>query len=116
MDRSLSPAHLDVVAVEGDVDRAEPDLAAGELGDQVPQSLRERDASRVDADERDSVEVGVALDDLVGDPRQAALDRLAVEENLVGGNAGLAQRFASVSVRAQACVYIGLLSGLSGPS
>ena len=116
MDRSLSPAHLDVVTVEGDVDRAEPDLTAGELGDQVPEALRERDASSVDADERDSLEVGVALDDLVGDPRQAALDRLAVQQNLLGGNAGLAQRLGSVSVRAQACVYIGLLSGLAGPS
>ena len=56
MDRRLSPAHLDVVAVEGDVDRAEPDLLAAELGDQPAQALRERDASRMDADERDPVE------------------------------------------------------------
>jgi hypothetical protein len=35
----------------------------------------------VDADEGDAGKVGVALDDLVCDPRQRALDRLAVEEN-----------------------------------
>src|SRR6478735_1192125 len=55
VDRGLTPAHLDVVAVEGDVDRAEPDLTARELGDQMPQALGERDASRVDPDERDSI-------------------------------------------------------------
>ena len=62
--------------------------------------------------ERDSLEVRVALDDLVGNPPEAALDRLAVEEDLLGGNAGLAHSRAL----AQACTYIGLLSGLSGPS
>jgi hypothetical protein len=40
----------------------------------------------VDADERDPVEVGVALDDLVGDPRQRPLDRLGIEDSLgLGG-------------------------------
>ncbi len=34
--------------------------SAGELLDQAPEPLRERDAARVDADERDLVEVGVA--------------------------------------------------------
>ena len=81
--RRLAAAHLDVVAVEGDVDGAELDLLSGELGDQVPQALRERDAAGVDADERDSLELGIGLDDLVGDPRQAALDRLGVEQDLL---------------------------------
>jgi hypothetical protein len=36
----------------------------------------------VDADEGDAREVGIALDDLVGDPRERARDRLAVEEKL----------------------------------
>jgi hypothetical protein len=36
----------------------------------------------VDADEGDTREVGVALDDLVRDPRERALDRLAVEKKL----------------------------------
>jgi hypothetical protein len=34
----------------------------------------------VDADERDPREVGVALDDLVRDPRQGLRDRLGVEK------------------------------------
>jgi hypothetical protein len=34
----------------------------------------------VDADERDPREVGVALDDLVRDPRQRLRDRLGVEK------------------------------------
>jgi hypothetical protein len=37
----------------------------------------------VDPDERDAVELGVRLGDLVRDPRDRALDRLAVEENLL---------------------------------
>jgi hypothetical protein len=36
----------------------------------------------VDADERDPLEVAVALDDLVRDPRQRALDRLGIEDSL----------------------------------
>jgi hypothetical protein len=36
----------------------------------------------VDSDQRDPVEVGVALDDLVRDPRQRALDRLGIEDGL----------------------------------
>ena len=59
MQRRLAAAHLDVVAVEGDVDGAEAELDAGELRDQAPQALRERHAARVDADEGDAVEVGV---------------------------------------------------------
>jgi len=42
----------------------------------------------VDPDERDPREVGVALDDLVRDPRQRALDRLAVEKDLRCGGLG----------------------------
>jgi hypothetical protein len=34
----------------------------------------------VDADERDLAEVGVALDDLVRDPRQGLRDRLGIED------------------------------------
>jgi hypothetical protein len=36
----------------------------------------------VDPDERDLRELGVALDDLVGDARQRLLDRLGVEDRL----------------------------------
>jgi len=70
---------VDVVAVEGDVELAEGDLGAGELRNPPAQPLRERDAACVDADERDPGEVGVALDDLVRDPRQRLGDRLGIE-------------------------------------
>ena len=95
VERRLAPAHLDVVAVEGDVDRAERDLAAAELGDQAPQALRERDAARVDADERD-VARGRRCASMISCAIRArrALDRLAVEQDLLGGDAGLAQRLA----------------------
>jgi hypothetical protein len=45
-----------------------------------PQALRERHAAGVDADERDLGEVGVALDDLVRDPRERLRDRLGIED------------------------------------
>ena len=51
--RRLAGAHVHVVAVEGDVELAERELLAGALLDQAPQALRDRDAARVDADERD---------------------------------------------------------------
>ena len=79
--RRLAVADVDVVAVEGDVELAEVELEAGALGDQAAEPLGERHAARVDADERDGVEVVVALDDLVRDPRERALDRLAVEQD-----------------------------------
>src|SRR6266511_1236527 len=76
--------HLDVVAVEGDVHRAERHLDSGELLDQRAQPVREWDAARVDADQRDRLEVGVALDDLMGDAVERAFQRLRVEENSLG--------------------------------
>jgi hypothetical protein len=74
-----------VIAVEGDVELAEGDLGPLQLGDPAPQSLRERDPARVYADEGDTFEVGVALDDLVRDPRQGALDRCGIEDRLRSG-------------------------------
>jgi hypothetical protein len=75
---------VDVVPVERDVELAERDLVAGEVGDAPAQALRERNAARVDADERDRVEIRVSLDDLVRDPRNGALDRLLLEDDLAG--------------------------------
>ena len=37
------------------------------------------DTAALDADQTDTIYVSVALGDLVGDPRQAALDRISVE-------------------------------------
>jgi hypothetical protein len=36
----------------------------------------------VDADKGDALELGIALDDLVRDPRQRALDRLGIEDSV----------------------------------
>jgi hypothetical protein len=70
---------VDVVAVEGDVELAEGDLRAAQVLDPPAEALRERHAARVDADEGDLGEVGVALHDLVRDPRDRLRDRLDVE-------------------------------------
>jgi hypothetical protein len=78
--RRFAGADVNVVAVEGDVELAEGDLGAAQLLDPPAQPLRERDAARVDADESDLGEVGVALDDLVRDPRQRLRDRLGIED------------------------------------
>ena len=57
--RRLAAAHVDVVAVEGDVELAERDLGRRSSSlDPAAQPLRERHAARVDADERDACEVG----------------------------------------------------------
>jgi hypothetical protein len=78
----LTGTDVDVVAVKGDVELAERDLGAAQLLDAPPQPLCQRNTTRVDSDQRDPVEVGVALDDLVRDPRQRALDRLGIEDGL----------------------------------
>jgi hypothetical protein len=72
---------VDVVAVEGDVELAEGDLGAAQLLDAPAQTLREWHAARVDPDDSDPGEVGVALDDLVRDPRDRLRDRLGVEDS-----------------------------------
>ena len=100
-ERRLAAADRDVVAVEGDVDGAERGRDAGALLDQAREPLRERDAAGLDPDERDVVELGVALDDLVGDSRKSPPERVRVEERS--------------SPESGACVFIRLLSGLAGP-
>ena len=77
-----APTNVDVVPVEGDVELAKRDLGGGDRGDPPAEALSERDAARVDADERDAVEVGIPFDDLVRDPGQRALDRLGIENDL----------------------------------
>ena len=80
--RGACPARTwHVVAVEGDVELAERELLAGALLDEPAEALGDRDAARVDADERDRVEVVVALDDLVRDPGERPADRLLVEQD-----------------------------------
>src|SRR5947199_352013 len=73
--RRAAAADLDVVAIEGDVDGAERGRLAGPLLDQAPEPLRERDTAGLDPDERHAAEVGVRLDDLVGDPGERPAER-----------------------------------------
>src|SRR5207248_3116393 len=80
--RRLAAADVDVVPVEGDVELAEHDLAAGEVGDPPAKALGERNAARVDADESDLVQLGVAFDDLVRDPGERPVDGLSVDQDL----------------------------------
>jgi hypothetical protein len=82
---------VDVVAVKGDVQLAERDLGAGQLGDPATQALGERNSARVDADQRDSVELRIPFDDLVRDPRQRALDVRGSEDRLRFGGLRAAQ-------------------------
>jgi hypothetical protein len=77
-----------VVAVERDVDGAEGDLLAAPLLDQRGEPLGDRDAARVDADEREAGQVVVALDHLVRDPRERAAEALRVEQDLGRSAAG----------------------------
>ena len=79
-ERSLAATDGDVVAVEGDVDGAERGLDSGALLDQAREPPRERYASGLDPDERDLVELRVALDDLVGDSRKGPPQPVGVEE------------------------------------
>jgi hypothetical protein len=84
VERRLAAPDVDVVAVEGDVDGADVDLHPAPLLDQATQAVRERDAARVDADERHVLQRLVPLDDLVRDPRERPLDRVGIEEDLPG--------------------------------
>src|SRR5436305_7154448 len=79
--RRLAAADVDVVAVEGDVELAERDFAAREVGDPPAQALGERDAAGMDPDEGDRIEIGVALDDLVRNPGERPVDVVAVEKD-----------------------------------
>src|SRR5919202_164081 len=69
VERRLAAANQDVVAVERDVERPERDVDAREVLDQRAQTLGERDTTRVDPDQGRPLELGVALDDLVREPR-----------------------------------------------
>ena len=68
---------------------------------------------RLIADERNLVELGVRLDDLVSDARERSRERAGVEEDLPG-RLHCAHRAARVAGLGT-CVVIRLLSGLTGP-
>ena len=92
----------DVVAVEGDVERADVDLDAAALGDETREPVRQWDAAGVDADQCDGGQIVSSLDQLVCDAREDPVDGLGVEQCRRRGPAGT-------------FVLISLLSGLAGP-
>jgi hypothetical protein len=79
-ERRLASANGRVVAVEGDVDRADLGRDACALLDQACEPPRERYTAGLDPDERDVLELRVALDDLVGDSRKGPPQPVGVEE------------------------------------
>jgi hypothetical protein len=106
---------LDVVAIERDVDRSEIGCRAGSLLDQPSQTVRERHATRLNADERDASEVGIRLDDLVRDPRQRPAERIGIEQD--GSRRGLHRAHGTGGVNGlRARRFIRLLPGLTGPA
>src|SRR5690606_9051277 len=66
--------HAQVVAVHGDVERADRDLALGDLLQLGGEALGEEDAPRRDAEEHHVVGALGAFDDLVGDAGQYPRD------------------------------------------
>src|SRR5262249_61588285 len=70
---------VEVVAVEGDIDHPERyELAALDVVQGAAQALREVDAPRADADERQALGLPVPLDYLVRDPGERPLNGLPV--------------------------------------
>jgi hypothetical protein len=65
--------------VERDVDCSRVDRDARPLGDEPTESISDRDATRVDTDEREVTEVRVTLDQLVRDPREGTREGCVVE-------------------------------------
>ncbi len=108
VERRLAAAHEHVVAVEGDVDRAELELDAASLGHELLQPPGERDAARVDSDEREPLEVVVPLDQLVRQPRHRARERVRVED--------LARAFARRRSGLHRCSFPASLDRLKGTS
>jgi hypothetical protein len=81
-------AAVKIVAVERDVDDAEGDLRPVlDVLDRLAQALRQVDAARADADQRQLLGALVALEDLVRDAHHRALDRGRVH-HLPGGRHG----------------------------
>ena len=115
MARRTTSADLDVVAIEGDVDGAEVRSRAGPLLDQPSQTMRERDAARLDADERDSRQIGIRLDDLVRDSRQRPAQSVGIEENPPRRSLHGTHRVGSVG-GLRAGSFMRLLPGLTGPA
>ncbi len=73
----------DVVAVEGDVERAARHLDALDAVDRLDEALGKRHAAGLQPDHGDAVEAVVALDHLVGDAHRGSGDVVGVHDPLV---------------------------------
>ncbi len=73
----------DVVAVEGDVEVADRRLGAGQLGQERVQAAGENGAAGVDADDRETLGIGVLLGDLMGDPSQGSPQVIVLQHDLL---------------------------------
>ena len=104
VERRRASADEDVVAMEGDVDRAERGLDAAPLGDELLQPPRERHAARVDADERERSRSSFRS-------ISSCASRASVRAS------ASASRISRAASRAVVSVFIPLLlSGLAGPA
>ena len=109
VERRLAPAaDVDVVAVEGDVEGAEGKLGAASARRSAGAGAARAARRACGCRRARPLEVGVALDDLVRDADERALDRFRVEQDLRGRQAGLRQGRTEVEglVRAGACVIL----------
>ena len=104
MERRRPAPDENVVAVERDVDRTERGLDPTPLGDERLEPPRERDASRVDADESEARHVVVALDQLVRESRKRPPEGVFVED------------LARPAARGGIGLHRTLLPGLTGPA
>ena len=112
--RRAASANLNVVAVEGDVDRADRRRRPGPFLDETPQALRDRDTACLDPDECDTGEVGIRLDQLVRDPRERSREPVGVEQDLSETPPRRSRR--RQGRRFTARQIIRLLPGLTGPA
>ena len=73
----------DVVAVEGDVEVADRQLGAGQLAEEDVEAAGQDGAASVDADDRQTLRIGVLLGDLVGDPPQRSPQIVVLQHDLL---------------------------------
>jgi hypothetical protein len=84
-DHAHHAAGRDVVAIEGDVEVAQGQLAPADVAEQAVDALAEEGAPRVDADDGELLLLlRVLLDDLVGDARQGASHLVGREDHSLG--------------------------------
>jgi len=74
-----------IIPIEGDIERSDRRLAAGDRLDPRLQPKRQRHAARTNSDQCEVVEIAVSLDDLVGDAGNGAADLLRIENDHASG-------------------------------